>query len=216
MSALTIHIPSDYSDPVLHYQREDKRCCNSGQITPAGQDDYGMVFKMDFAPSRFDFHLSESNGSNPSTTYHYLSFLGDEVWCRKEWPELYDIEPVSITGHVNEVYESIHHLLPDGVYLPDTDITGKVTHSMLGATSLKDGRILFGFYHPKAARVYLTGEFNQWAKPGVPGADPDSLIQMGLYRGYYDQPNIWLALITPPIPHKEWEYAYLVQGGCNP
>lgn len=216
MPNLTIHIPSDYQEPILYFQREDKHCAHSGQIRPSGRDHYGLIFQMEFAPSRFDFYVKESDGSKPSPTYHFLNFYGQEIWCRKEWPELYEIEPAAIMGDVNEVYESIRHLLPDGMHVPDTDVTGSVTHSMLGATPLKDGRILFGFFHPKAARVYLTGSFNHWAKPGDPDTDAEALIPMGLYRGYYGQPNIWLALITPPLPGQEWEYAYFIQGGCNP
>jgi hypothetical protein len=42
-----------------------------------------------------------------------------------------------------------------GVFVPDSG-----GRSGLGAHVLTDGRVLFGFYHPNAARLYLMGEFN--------------------------------------------------------
>lgn len=216
MSSLIIHFPFGLPQTVLCYLREEKRCAHSGRLEPMGTDEYGPIFKFEYPSSRLQFHVTDGDGVQQTPIYHYSGHLGYEVWCRRDVEMLYTVEPTMAAGHVNEVYEAIGPLFPEGTYVPETDVTGAVTHSMLGATPLKDGRILFGFYHPKAARVYLTGEFNDWQSPAHSHPDPESFIPMKLYRGYYDQPNVWLALITPPLPFEEWQYAFFIQGGTNP
>jgi 1,4-alpha-glucan branching enzyme len=37
--------------------------------------------------------------------------------------------------------------------------------SGLGATPLANGKVLFGYYHPNAARVFVMGTFNDWQRP---------------------------------------------------
>lgn len=214
MPKLTIHIPADAVAPVLHFCREEARCVHTKDIYPAEQDDYGWIFVLENAPSHFTFTLSAQN-EQTGQTYYYSPHLGSEVWCRLYLPELYTLRPAVATGHVNEIYQAIQHLIPDNFYLPETDITGAVTHSMLGATPLKDGRLLFSLFHPRAAQVYLSGTFNNWQSPGHPNPNPEEFIPLKLCRGYYDAPNIWLALITPAYSTREWEYAYFVQGGTH-
>jgi len=199
---------------MLHFCRAEARCVHTRDISPAQQDDYGWIFVLDNAPAHFTFTIS-NQGQSTGQSYQYGPHLGPEVWCRLYLPELYTVKPAVATTHVNEVYEAIRHLVPENFYLPETDVTGAETHSMLGATPLKDGRLLFSLFHPRAARVYVTGTFNNWQHPGHPDPNPEEFIPMQLYRGYYNVPNIWLALITPDYSNRDWEYAYYIQGGVH-
>lgn len=217
MNDLIIHLPQfqENTGPIhIEYCRAEVRCAHSGVIEAAGSDDYGAIFRMKHPPSHFHFSLLFDDGTK-GPTYPYQRHLGFEVWCRLDPPEIYSIRPWTDDEmiHVNDVYTSIRHLVPDGHYLPDTDVTGAETHSMLGATPLKDGRILFSFFHPRAARVYLTGDFNDWQHPGSPHADPEAFIPMRRVMGYYNLPNLWLALISVAEPHREYEYGFYIQGG---
>lgn len=216
MTDLTIHIPNPTGTneyPQLNYIREEARCTHSYTIDSQGADDYGLIYRMERPPSRFKFFLSVNDGQK-SPTYDYYRHLGSEIWCRLEPPAIDSVRPwIPDGGHVNDIFESIRHLIPEGVYLPDTDVTAAETHSMLGATPLSDGRILFSFFHPRAARVYLTGDFNGWQHPGNPRPDPDEFIPMRQVRGYYNLPNLWLALISVPEPGREYEYGFYIQGG---
>ena len=36
---------------------------------------------------------------------------------------------------------------------------------MLGANFLTDGSTVFGLFHPRAAQVYVVGDFNDWQSP---------------------------------------------------
>ena len=214
MPKLTIHVPAEATEPMLHFCRAEARCVHTRDISPAQQDDYGWIFVLDNAPAHFTFTIS-NQGQSTGQSYQYGPHLGPEVWCRLYLPELYTVKPAVATTHVNEVYEAIRHLVPENFYLPETDVTGAETHSMLGATPLKDGRLLFSLFHPRAARVYVTGTFNNWQHPGHPDPNPEEFIPMQLYRGYYNVPNIWLALITPDYSNRDWEYAYYIRGGVH-
>ncbi len=87
-------------------------------------------------------------------------------------------------------------LLP-GVYVPDTGgLSG------LGATPLAGGGVLFGLYHPTAARVEVTGTFNDWQEPGH---------ALKRYRGYFGLPNLWLGVVPDASPGDE--YKLIVHGG---
>ena len=76
---------------------------------------------------------------------------------------------------------------------------------------MADGRVLFGFFHPTAARVYVTGDFNNWQHPGLPKPKSGKLIELKLYRGYFDIPNVWLAAVDGAQAGQE--YKFLVKGG---
>ena len=71
---------------------------------------------------------------------------------------------------------------------------------MLGATYLKDGTTLLVFFHPRAAQVYLVGNFNDWQSPYHSRPDPTKFLPMKLYRGYHGQPNIWALRTALPDP----------------
>jgi 1,4-alpha-glucan branching enzyme len=127
---------------------------------------------------------------------------------------IYNVLPAKAQGNVKDYYRSIGNLVPrKNFYFPTTDVSGLSMPSMLGANLLTDGSILFGFFHPYAARVYLTGSFNDWQCPGHAAPQKEQFIKMELYNGFYYQPNIWLTRITPPASGSAFEYKFYIQGG---
>lgn len=191
------------------------------EVQPAGRDDFGVYFDLEYNRTTFKFLFKDASGpgvlwEEPHLERRYDIHLGPEVWAMADRHNLYSVRPAEPRGSARDFYEEIRHLVPEGnFYLPDTDVSGLGIPSMLGANILKDGSILFGFFHPRAARVYLTGSFNDFQCPGHPDPQPDKFIEMGLYRGFYYQPNLWLARIQPPGDPTRVEYKFYVQGGLG-
>jgi len=92
----------------------------------------------------------------------------------------------------------------------------------LGANVLADGRVLFGLFHPTAAQVFVTGDFNNWQHPGLPKHKTDQLIgQTSIYilPGYdfktcdalitnFHQPGSTLMLLVAAFVGKDWKKIY--------
>ena len=78
----------------------------------------------------------------------------------------------------------------------------------------KDGSIVFGF-HPRAARVYLVGNFNDMAMPGHFSPREDQFLEMELYRGFRGEANIWLTRLKPAKKLERIEYKFFLQGGST-
>ncbi|MGI6647869.1 MAG: alpha-amylase family glycosyl hydrolase [Bacillota bacterium] len=191
------------------------------EITPSGQDDFGVYYDLNYNRSSFHFRFKDGQGvgaiwEDESLNRYYSQHLGPEIWSMADRHNLYPVRPAEPVGNVRAYYDEIKHLiLKDNFYFPQTDVSGLGIPSMLGANLLADGSILFGFFHPRAARVYLTGTFNDFQCPGHSNPEPDKFIEMKLYRGFYYQPNIWLARIVPPEPGTRIEYKFYVQGGLG-
>lgn len=191
------------------------------EIMPSGRDDFGVYYDLYYNRSDFRFIFKDGRGKKVrwerqqfGRTFHRS--LGDEIWTMANRHNVYNVRPAEPQGNVKDYYRSIKHLIPEeNYYFPTTDVSGLGIPSMLGANILKDGSILFGFFHPRAARVYLVGNFNEWQCPGHPYPKEEQFIEMGLYRGFYYQPNIWLARINPPVLEFPIEYKFYVQGGCT-
>ncbi len=189
------------------------------EIAPSGRDDFGVYYDVLYNRSCFNFKFKDGKGEkvtweDNSVDRYYHVQLGQEIWTMADRHNIYEVRPAEPRGHVKDVYQSIKHLVPqDNFYFPDTDVSGMGVTSMLGANILNDGSILFGFFHPRAARVYLCGNFNDWQCPGYPFPQKEKFIEMGLYRGFYYQPNIWLARIKPDKNISNIEYKFYLQGG---
>ncbi len=201
------------------YRRSPQR------FDPVGRDENGLIFRPENGLSSFHFKFLNLPG-DPGLERFYASFFGKEVWCMVDRAEVYAVQPAVAKGHVNEFYQTIRELVPEGLYLPETDVSNlregippaperkpSLTKSMLGAHRLKDGSIVFGFFHPHAAQVYLVGNFNNWQCPGHSDPRPQYFHRMELYRGYYDSPNLWTYRLKPEQPEKELEYQFYVMGG---
>ena len=204
------------------------------EIEPAGQDDFGVYFDLSYNRSNFHFIFKDGRGENvrwedQDKNRSYQMCLGKEIWTRADRHNIYHVRPAEPVGNCLDYYEQIRHLIPDeNFYFPDTDVSGLGIPSMLGANKLKDDSVLFGFFHPRAARVYLAGTFNNWQCPGHPQPRPRDFIEMDLYRGFYYQPNIWLARLSsgralwrPDSSSKRRslrepvEYKFYLQGGSS-
>jgi len=190
------------------------------EVAPGGRDSFGVYYDVEFNRSSFNFKFKDGGGKKniweegAFDRYYHLR-LGTEIWTMSDRHNVYHILPAKPVGHVKDYYARIRHLIPQkNFYLPNTDVSGLGVPSMLGATPLTDGTILFGFFHPRAARVYLVGNFNEWQCPGFPNARPEMFREMELYRGFYYLPNIWLIRIKPPSGLKQLEYKFFVQGGA--
>jgi 1,4-alpha-glucan branching enzyme len=128
-----------------------------------------------------------------------------EIWCRGDKAFVYHVAPRAPEAESAEAFlQQLSFKI--GVYVPGTG-----GFSGLGANLLADGRVLFGLYHPSAARVYLIGRFNDWQRPGHARPDPSQFIEMRLYRGYFGRPNLWLVVADQARPGDV--YKFFVQGG---
>lgn len=193
------------------------------ELTPAGKDQFGVYYDFYHRRSRFHFKFKEhgkkkSIWEDEKLDRYYQRDLGDEIWAMSDRHNIYNVLPASPVGTTKQYFSKIKHLVfQENFYLPNTDVSGLEIPSLLGANVLKDGSILFGFFHPRAARVYLTGSMNGWQCPGSPLPQKEKFLEMKLYRGYYYQPNIWLIRIKPRNKHfnpEMLEYKFFIQGGA--
>lgn len=190
------------------------------EIAPTGRDNFGVYYDLTYNRSSFNFIFKDGMGKkvrweDERRNRFYHRGLGGEIWTMADRHNIYNVLPAEPRGRAKDFYNEIKHLVyEDNFYFPDTDVSGLGIPSMLGANILKDGSVLFGFFHPLAARVYLVGSFNDWQCPGHPAPDKDRFIEMGLYRGFYYNPNIWLARINPRDREEPLEYKFFIQGGA--
>lgn len=185
-------------------------------LGPTAPDAFGFIYEVETRRPEFGFKFKEGSGvtgpwegPNLDRTYRPLkgssNIILDEIWCISDKAFVYPIQPKE--PEAVSAQHSLQQLAyAPGVYIPDTG-----SLSGLGANLLADDRILFGFYHPNAARVYLMGSFNDWQRPGHDQPDESKFIEMNLYRGYFGIPNIWLA-VTDKAKVGD-EYKFCVQGG---
>lgn len=212
----------DFADPVMWVWVSDGATLEK-EVHPAGSDDFGVYFDLDYNRTTFKFKFKDGTGKSAfwedaKLERYYNIYLGAEIWAMADRHNVYHVRPAVPKENIKAYYERIKHLIPENnFYLPNTDVAGMGIPSMLGANLLKDGSILFGFFHPRAARVYLTGSFNGFQSPGHAAPDPSRFIEMELYRGFYYQPNIWLARLHPDPETDPTAiiYKFFVQGGLG-
>ncbi len=222
---VTIHLRTEQPSIILEYWHSHRYRRQVHSVNPGGFDQDGPWFKIEAGPSSFNFRFSGLDDDSGMERF-YGNYLGREVWSLPDRPDVYSVRPATVKGHANQFYSQIKHLVPDGLYLPETDISylregippkpGKESplgKSMLGANVLKDGSILFGLFHPRAAQVYLTGNFNDWQCPGHSRPDSEKFLPLGLYQGYYNYPNLWLFQLPADQVREKVEYLFYVIGG---
>ncbi len=190
------------------------------EVEPAGKDDFGVYYDLNYNRSNFSFLFKDGKGEkaawedkNLARKFHL--HLGNEVWTMANRHNIYNVLPASSRDSIQNIYQKLEELFyEDNYYVPDTDVSGLGIPSLLGGNILKDGSLLFSFFHPLAARVYLTGNFNNWQCPGHPAPEAEQFIEMDLYRGFYHQPNIWLTRLKPEVLLDPVEYKFYIQGGA--
>ncbi|MBI3941572.1 MAG: 1,4-alpha-glucan branching protein [Chloroflexi bacterium] len=186
------------------------------EFSPAGKDGYGSIYELTLDYPAANFKFKDGPGDTEKwedqtlDRSYQVSAEGDkdavaEIWCRGHNAFVYTVEP-----RLPEKESALDFLkqlnFKDGFYVPEAEVL-----SGLGANLLADGRVEFGLFHPHAARVYLTGSFNDWQHPGLEQPEPEKFIELKLYRGYFDLPNLWL-VVTDRAKVRD-EYKFFIQGG---
>ena len=187
------------------------------EFAPTGSDDYGLIFDCTVKRSRFSFKFKQGSGVigpwEPLELDRDYRAQGmtdtrltpNQIWCKGDRAFVYTVLPRS-----PELISAADFLaslpLPMGSRLSEAGgLSG------LGATLLADGRVLFGLYHPNAARVYGMGSFNNWQNPGVTEADESQFFELKLYSGYFGLPNLWLGISD--LAQVGDEYKFWIEGG---
>jgi 1,4-alpha-glucan branching enzyme len=185
------------------------------EYAPTGKDEYGVVYEIPLDKAAVQMRFKDGEGETPNwedekLTRTYTPQKGrratsGEIWCRSYNAFVYTVEPRK--AEAESIADFIGQLsFRSGAYIPESGgLSG------LGANILADGRILFGLFHPNAARVYVTGDFNDWQYPGLTRPKAKQLIELKLYRGYFDMPNIWLGIVDGAKVGQE--YKFYIQGG---
>jgi 1,4-alpha-glucan branching enzyme len=163
-------------------------------LAPVRQDDYGVVYEVDVrAKATLVFKFADAGASEEADSLWRVldsKVYSDlrEVWARSWNPFVYVTAPrIPDERHASEVAQQDYVW---GIYISDSG--GRFA---LGASPLRDGGVFFGLFHPHAARVYVTGDFNGWQHPGAEHPQPDQFIELTLHRGYFDVPNVWLGKV---------------------
>lgn len=201
---LTLHYHnfSNFDQPVA-YVRVDEG--EPQTVQPAGQDDFGSIFKIEASKNVVLVKFGDANNADhaePDEMWRKIGFgrkRSAEVWCRSWNPFVYTSAPALPDG------ESAVEVAARQDFTPGQYISESGERVALGANPLRDGGVFFGFFHPHAARVYLTGTFNNWAVPGNGG----DVIEMKLHRGFFDLPNVWLATVDAAKVGDEYQF-YIV------
>jgi hypothetical protein len=217
--AVTIHYRNTrtFADPRLYVEYGGSGDPEIFAATAA--DAFGPVFDVETARREFRFKFKDGPGLGGSWEPHGLdrSFrpvrsssgpLLTEVWCTGEKAFTYPVEP-----RTPEPADAAAHLR-SLVFKPGHYIPGTGGFSGLGAHALAGGGVLFGFYHPNAARVYVAGGFNEWQRPSHDTPDPSRFVELRLYRGYFGYPNVWLGVATAASPGDE--YSSSSSAACPP
>jgi hypothetical protein len=186
-------------------------------LAPIGTDNLGLLYQASVLRSSFHFKFKEGAGTNGpwepgqfNRDYSPLeqtsnTLIPDEIWCQGDSAFVYHVEPRSPESKFAQDF------LKSLVFKPEVYVPATGGLCALGANLLSDGRMVFGLYHPSAARVYLMGSFNDWQRPGHDQPDPTKFIELKRYKGYFGQPNTWL-VVTDQAKVGD-EYKFFVQGG---
>jgi len=187
------------------------------EYAAAGQDDFGFFYDIQLDQPIFHVRFKDGAGESASWENEALTRAyappkkrgkrpaTQAIWCSGHNAFVYAIEPRKAEAETAAAFLAQIPFKP-GAYIPDSG-----GFSGLGAHILADGRVLFGFFHPNAARVYVTGDFNEWQHPGLKRPKPDQLLEMKRYRGYFDRPNVWLTIVDQAQAGQA--YKFFVQGG---
>ncbi|MBI5547381.1 MAG: 1,4-alpha-glucan branching protein [Deltaproteobacteria bacterium] len=213
---ITIHYDNanGFRNPHLHVWHSKSSVTQD--LAPSGKDAFGPFFVLQTVRSEFSFKFKDGPGmqgpweaDSLDRGYSWLTLSGgaispNEVWCVADKAFVYEVAPRAAEPDSAKDFLSKLRFKP-GIYVPETGgLSG------LGATPLADGRVLFGLYHPNAARVFVMGDFNGWQAPGVSNESPAKFVELKRYQGYFGYPNTWLAVVEAKAGD---EYKFVVQGG---
>ena len=216
--AVTIHYDNQHGfTPPMLYVEYAGSPDGFDLFAPTDADAWGSVYAVGVKRRSFHFKFKEGPGLDgrwegssltrsfwPTGAASAGSFVG-EIWCTAEKAFLYPALPRA--AEAQSAADFLRGLgLKAGIFVP-----GSGGFSGLGATPLADGRVLFGFYHPNAGRVFLMGSFNDWQRPGHDDPDPAKFLELRRYRGYDGYPNTWLGVVDGVRAGDQ--YKFYVEGG---
>lgn len=183
--------------------------------------DSGILFQVHapgarkvFLAGTFNDWLSNNEGAVPDSAPAMSEIPGTGVWTQTLPlnPGRYSYKFVEVDGNGNPSWflpryiqntdehgNAILWVLPDGSpFLP------KTPNSSL-RPEVSDGRVTFRFQDPGAEKVYLAGQFNNWAENNEGTVtDPDALME---------GPNeefIWSKTVN--LPAGSYEYQFVIDG----
>lgn len=166
-------------------------------VAAAGRDGWGAVFELDVARPRFMFKFKDGAGvdarweGDGHDRAAMVPFGAEpELWAVARSAFVYRVEPVAAET------ESAADFLAAAGFAYDV---ARRPWAPLGATPVAGGLTLFGVYHPTAARVSVTGDFNGW--------QPQSLCR---FVDVHGEPGLWLATLSAAAGS---EYRFLIEGG---
>lgn len=185
-------------------------------FAPTDTDAFGAVFAVQVKRSSFSFKFKEGPGTAGPWESDALNRslrpqkapggapIVNEIWCRGGMAFVYPVLPRPPESQSAASFVAALER-PAGLFLPDTGgLTG-----LEGANPLWGVGVLFGLYHPNAARVYVLATFNDWQRPGHDNPDPARFHELRLYRGYFDLPNAWLGIVPQAKPGDEYKFCVL-------
>jgi 1,4-alpha-glucan branching enzyme len=202
---LTVHYEAPANTPAstLLY-RNGEGAIQTAQ--PCHQEDSQVTFEIEIDSKALTIKFATSEQQEPDELWRRVECGRKKalaIWCRGWHPFVHTSQPQAIAERpAADLVADLH--FPWGQYISETG--GRFG---LGANPLRDGGVLFGLFHPHAARVYVTGSFNDWQHPGVENGDSSRFVEMTLHRGYFDLPNVWLARVDQAQVGDEYQF-YIV------
>ncbi|MGB7338722.1 MAG: alpha-amylase family glycosyl hydrolase [Phototrophicaceae bacterium] len=190
---ITIHFDNyaNFTEPILQVITEDKPAI----IVPTQSNDFGYSFEIDLKKGvslTFRFAEKDGNQQEDERLIRYISAehfkKTHEFWTRGWTQFVYTIQPQQ------PAQESAHQVVEAHQFSDQSFVSDTGGRFALGATPTQKG-ILFGIFHPHAARIYLAGDFNNWQHPQADQPNPKQFIELQLHQGYFDTPNIWYATV---------------------
>jgi 1,4-alpha-glucan branching enzyme len=184
-------------------------------LAQTGADTFGPFFEFTSKRNFFRFKFKEGSGQTGPWELQSLERMAwpleqpngnpDEIWCKGDRAFVYHVIP-----RAPEAVDAPTFL--SGLsFKQRTYVPGTGGFSGLGANPLRGSGVLFGLYHPNAARVYIAGTFNNWQSPAADAPREADFRELKLYRGWFGAPNTWLGIVQEAAPGDE--YKFVVHGG---
>ncbi|MEQ8673886.1 MAG: alpha-amylase family glycosyl hydrolase [Aggregatilineales bacterium] len=204
---LVIHYDNanGFQEPTLFVQHGAGK--DLEKISAHSKDDFGTIFEVATQKDKsltLKFYDAQTETTQDTDVYHHVSaqhFANvKEIWCRSWHVFVYTSRPQSAQPkNAGEIVAE--YTFTDGTFISDT--SGRFA---LGASKLQGDGVLFGIFHPHAARIYVTGDFNDWQHPDCENPDESKFMEMDLVTGYFDMPNVWLLKVDSSLVGQGYKF----------